>query len=363
MSKKTPRIKISENVNLLLASFALAFLTWVFAKAGEVEEANLPVPVTAGEVEKDPRYDVKIEPPTMLVRLRYGKDSASYINSENFRLVVDTGDLRQNLAVDWKTKSLPLTANNLVANIPRKVEVLKIGTTSSNVDVKMKWHAYPAVVEPDIVNEDRLPEGYQLVTPTRVSPSEIWIAGDPDVIRAMPRDEMTSRIRVATEKINVAEHKQSSLENVPIKLPPGVEIIQRQSTMAEVNVEVQEVQTVREVRGVKLDFQAVAADSVKLQYAEKSASVTVFGPQSLLKQVTPDSFKISLIRPAEELPGTTRDLPIEAHFAANVPEDLRSRVTIRSVDPKIIRVKYLDAHPAGAVLTTQTRSAASETTR
>jgi hypothetical protein len=345
MSKKTPRIKISENLNLLLASFALAFLTWVFAKAGEVEEANLPVPVTAGEVEKDPRYEVKLDPPTMLVRLRYSKDSASYINSENFRLVVDTGDLRQNLTVDWKTKSLPLTADNLVANIPRKVEVLKIGNQSSNVEVRMRWHAFPAIVEPDVVNEDRLPEGYQLVSPTRVSPSEIWIAGDPDA------------------KINVAEHKQSTLENVPIKLPPGVEIVQRQSSMAEVNVEIQEVQTVREVRGVKLDFQAVAADSVKLQYAEKSATVTVFGPQSFLKQVTPDSFKISLIRPAEELPGTTRDLPIEAHFAATIPEELRSRVTIRSVEPKIIRVRYVDAHPAGATLTTQTRSASVETSR
>ncbi|MGI8906823.1 MAG: hypothetical protein ACR2IE_10070 [Candidatus Sumerlaeaceae bacterium] len=339
MLKKTPRIRITENVNLLLASFALAFLTWVFAKSGEVQEANLYVPVSIASV--DPRYEVEVQPPTMLVRVRYGKEAAPYINSENFRFQVDTADLRQNLGVEWKAKSMPLSEKDLIANIPSRFDVVKIGTQSNTVDVRMRYHALAATVEADIAGADRLPEGYQLVTPVKVSPNEVWLSGDMDILKNVPRDDVTSRVRLTTERINIAGHKQSSLETVPIKLPPGVELVQRQSNTAEVNIEIQEVQTVREIRGVKLDFQAVAADSVQLQYQEKSATVSVFGPQSMIKQLTPDSLKIMLIRPPEEVPGTAVDLPLEAHFAPAVSEDVRARVTIRSIEPKIIHVQYV----------------------
>jgi hypothetical protein len=351
MSKKTRKTKIGENVNLLLASFALAFLTWVFAKSGEVQEATLFVPVSAGEVEKDTRYEVELQPATMLVRLRYNKDAGPYISSENFRFQVDTSDLRQSLGVEWKAKSLPLTEKDLVANIPSRVEVVKIGTQSNTVDVRMRYHAVAAVVVPDIAGTDRLPEGLQLVTPVKVSPGEVWITGGTDALKTLPRDEVTSRIKLTTERINIGDHTQSSLETVPIKLPPGIEMVQRQSANAEVNVEIQEVQTVREIRGIKLDFQAVAADSVQMQYPDKSATVSVFGPQSVIRQLTPESFKLVLIRPSEELPGKMMDVPLEAHFAASVTDDVRARVTIRSVEPRMLHVKYVGVQKGAAPAT------------
>lgn len=336
-----PRIRIPDNVNLALVSFALAFLVWVFAKASQTQEGRLNIPVRVSNA--DPRIEAVINPETMPVTLRYSRDAAPYISSENFVLQVDTNDLRQNLGIDWKTISLPLNEKNLISNnVPARVDVNQIGNQRSTVEVKMRWRATPAVVEADLVGVDRLPEGYQLVTPVRVSPSEVYLVGDETALATVARDEVTSRLKVVTERINVAGRTQSALETVPIRLPKGVDIINRPNSLAEVSLVIQEVQTVREVRGVPLDFHAVASDSLKLEYNEKTANVTIFGPQSLLQQVSPNSFRMLLVRPSEELPGATRELPLEAHFARTVPEEVRSRITIRSVEPRTLKVRYVD---------------------
>src|SRR5688572_2377860 len=107
MSKTKPKTRISENLNLLLASVALAFLIWVFAKAGETRETKLEVPVVVSN--EDPRIETTVEPSSISVQLRYGKDAAPHINSDNFRFKIDTAELREKLGVEWTAKSLTLS--------------------------------------------------------------------------------------------------------------------------------------------------------------------------------------------------------------------------------------------------------------
>ncbi|MBX7245909.1 MAG: hypothetical protein K1X53_10455 [Candidatus Sumerlaeaceae bacterium] len=341
MKKKLPTIRFSDNLNLLAVSFAIAFVAWIFAKAGRTQEATISVPVVA--VPSDPRLDLQIVPPSVTVQLRYSDDIQAYVNSQNLHFEVDIADLRSNLGLNWLSKSLPLTEKNWVANIPRsrRVELLKIGTQSNTVEIRARWNAQPALVEADVVGQDQISEGLKLTVPVKVVPHEVHVAGTAQALDSAERDELTSKIKLLTEKISVAQRTQGGLESVPIKVPAGLEIVQPATTMAEVNLEIQEVATIREIRNVPLQFDALASDTITLSYREKGCTVTVYGPQSMLKNLAPDSIDVQLLRPAEELPGTTKDVPLEAHFSRSVPADVQNRLTIRSVEPKSIRIQYM----------------------
>jgi YbbR domain-containing protein len=346
--KSFPRISFGENTGVFLVAFGLAVIIWIFAKAGETEEASgILVPV--GTSPTDARLQVTVDPPVVPVTLRYPKEMQGYISSENFRFDVDISDLRTGLGLDWRTKSQPLTEKNWTANIPdaNRIQVLKIGTHTKTVEVRVRWNAQVALVEPDIVGEDRLPDGMQLVTPVKVTPREVWIVGSPAALDTVPRDDATSKPELKTERVNVAERSQSGAETVAIKLPPGVDLVQPTSRVAEVSIEIQETQAERVIRGVPLTLTALFPDTMDVQYSPRNATVTVSGPQSLLRQLTPQSFEITMIRPAEEMPGTTKDVALEAQFGAGVNEETRRRLTVKSVEPASVRVSYV-AKPASA---------------
>lgn len=343
--KSFPRISVPENATLFAVALAMAFTVWLFAKAGETDITRILVPVMV--TPNDDRVAVRISPETIPVTLRYPKDMEAFISSESFHFEVDMSDMRKDLGLGWSTRSFPLSERNMVANIPtpRRIDVLKIGTHQNAVEVSTRWNAQVALVEPDIVGENRLPEGLQLVRPIKISPPEVWIVGNPEAVATLERDEVTSKITVRTAPINVADKKNSLLESVAFELPPGIEVVQPPSKLAEVNVEIQEVQTVREIRGAPLTFSALFPDSVALEYKERTATVTVYGPQSLLRKLTPASFEVTMIRPPEEVPGTTKEVPLEAHWSNAVPADDRAKMTIRSIAPVTIRITYLTKKP------------------
>jgi hypothetical protein len=341
--KKLPRLsrlKFSENFGLLLVSFVLAIVTWVAAKNADTEEARIVVPVMV--TPKDARVDMQVKPEAVPVVLRYPKEIQRDISSANFRFEVDAKDLREGLGLDWSAKTQVLGERNLVVNLPRqrRVDIVRFELPDKTVEVRMRWNAQPATVEPDIVGADKLPQGFQLVTPVKVQPRDVFVAGDADALARAPRDPASGRIRLATDRINVADRTRSGPEQVAIKVPQGLEIVQPATVIAEVSAEVQEVQTIREIRGVPLRFAAVRPDSVELDYRETTATVTVFGPQSMLTGLGPDSFEIALQRPSEEVPGAVKDLGVEARFAASVPEDLRSRLEIRAIEPRSVHITY-----------------------
>lgn len=340
---------LTENARMLIVSFFIASIIWIFAKSGETEEARIQVPVivTLGDRRPDDRMGLNVNPSRIQVDLRYPKRLDRYISSENFRFEIDARDMVNDLGLDWKTMSQPLTEKNWVANVPqaRRIEVVKIGTQSNTVEVALRWNAQPAVVVANVVGTERLPEGLQLVTPVTVTPREVWVVGDMQALGTIPRDTLTSKIQLMTEPVDASANMQGGSKSVAIRLPPGVEIIQPRGRFAEVDLNLQEVQTIREITNVRFDFEALNPDAVEMTYKEKSGTVTVFGPPSLLKQLSPDSFEVSLVRPSEELPGTTKDVPVEAHFGENVPADIKSRVVIRTVSPKSIKVSYMARAP------------------
>lgn len=339
-SRKLLTIRLSENANLLMASFAIAFVAWVFAKTAATEDAQIDIPVVVAE--PDNRVHVRISPPTVPVRLRYPKDLEPYISSSNFRFQVDIADMIGTLGLDWKSKTLPLTERQWVANVPRanRIELVKIGHDSNTVRVEARWNAQPALVEPQVVGVEKMKPGMQLVTPVRPVPREVWLVGSPDALASVPRDEVTSRLKVLTEPINVADKTQTSLESVQVQLPPGVDLVHRPSKRVEVNLEIQEVQTIREIKGVDIDFKALS-ESVRLEYEPTTATVTVYGPTSALQQVGPDSLEIIPVRPAEEVPGTVKDVPLEARWAPTVSDELRTKLQIRAVEPRSVQVRYV----------------------
>jgi hypothetical protein len=335
-----------ENLNILAVSFGIAVAVWLFAKLSESEEAGLTIPVVV--TPDDPRIDIRVLPAQMPVVLRYPKDIRNYITSENFYFSVDISDLRDQLGLDWLAKTEPMNEKNLVAKVrgAQHVSLVKVGGPTNTVRVEARWKAYPAVVVPDIVGTDQLPQGYQLVPPIRVDPSQVWVTARPDILFTVPRDPETSKIKILTDRIDVAGRTQGGLLTVALRVPPGLEIVQPKTSTAEVSLEIQEIQTVREIRGIPIRLSAVAPESVSIEYEQKEAIVTVFGPQSLLPKITPDMIEIGFVRPSEEVPGTSAEVQLEAHFTANAPEEVRSRVTIRSVSPKAIKVRYVPKPPA-----------------
>lgn len=210
----------------------------------------------------------------------------------------------------------------------------------------MRWISRPAVVEPQITGAEDLAQGLQLVTPVRVTPREVWVAAEPDVLDKLERDD-GGRIRLKTEPVSIAGMSQSQLKNVPIEVPRGVEIVSPVTQFAELGIEIQEIQTIQRVAGVPIKLEAIASDQLKLQYDDKQTTVIVQGPSRLLRQLTPESFEIRMIRPPQELPDTEVEAQLEARFLQAVPEEVRSRCTIREVEPKTIRVRYTAREPNG----------------
>lgn len=338
--KKSPqRVRLSDNLNYVLAAFAVAFVAWVFAKSGQTLESRVVVPVLLKNV--DPRIEARVTPESVPVVMRYASDLQGYINSENFHFEVDGSDLRQGLGLEWKTKSLALTEKNWVSHLPRRrrVSLLRIGASGNTVEIRARWRAQAAVVEADVVGTADLPEGLQLAG-VRVTPREVWVAGNDAALAGLARDEATGRLRLLTERVNVANRTQGAIENVGIRLPAGVEIVQPPTAFAEVYLDIQEVVSIRELRDVPLQFEAVSPDTIRLEYTATTATVTVRGPQSLLKQLGTESIEVRLVRPPEELPGATREVPVEARFSRMVPDDVRARLSIQSVEPKTIKVRY-----------------------
>lgn len=355
LKKKINKTRLKEQLRLGGISLLLAIVVWMIAKSGETREAKLTVPVQVASA--GPQVEVQVLPDEMPVVVRYGRDASPYISSENFKFMIDADSMKDNLGISWKSMTISLSDKNWVANIPSAhVDLVKIGLQGSTVEVRMRYDAVPAVIKPDIVGQDRLPEGYQLVSPVKVTPREVYLVGDADKLKTLPMDDLTSRAMLKTAPINVAGRTESGLETVEIILPPGISIVQRSNNLAEVNLEVQEVQTVRSIDGVPLNFQAVAPDTVTMKYSIQTATVRVFGPQSLLRQLSPESFRVTLVRPQEEVPGETRDVPLEVHFAPSISEEIRSRVLIQGIEPNSIRVEYVARNKSAAPKTTTTEN-------
>lgn len=362
LKKKISKARLREQLKLGAMALGLAIIVWMVAKAGETREAKLIIPIEVTSV--GPQVEVQVIPEEIPVIIRYGREAAPYISSENFTFIVDASNMQDNLGVSWKSMTLSLSDKNWVANIPSaRVDLAKIGLHGSTVEVRMRYNAVPAVIVPEIVGLDRLPDGYQLVSPVKTTPREVYLVGDPDKLNSLPLDEMTSRVRLKTAPVSVAGRTDSSLETVEIILPGGVNMVQRSSNMAEVNLEIQEVQTVREIDGIELDFEAVAPDTVAMRYGTKSGAVRVFGPQSLLRQLSPESFRVSLVRPQEEVPGTVRDVPLEVHFTSSISDEIRSRVLIQGIEPSSLRVEYVAREKAAAPGTTTSLTTATEEVR
>ncbi len=354
--KRINKARLREQIRLASVSIGLALIVWMIAKTGETREARLTIPVEVAS--PGPQVEVQVRPSEIPVIVRYGRSASHYISSENFRFVVDASTMQDNLDVSWTSMNLSLSDQNWVSNIPSaRVELVKIGTQSSTVEVRMRYNAVAAEIVPQIVGQDRLPDGYQLVSPVRTSPREVYLVGDMDQISKMPVDDMTSRILLRTAPVSVVGRTEGGLETVEVILPPGVSMVQRANNLAEVTLEIQEVQTVRSITDVPLNFQAVAPDTVEMKYDTKSATVRVFGPQSLIRQLTPDSFRVSLVRPQEEVPGETRDVPLEVHFSNSISEEIRSRVVIQAVEPNSLQVEYAVKSPSDSRQTTTTERA------
>lgn len=359
LKKKINKARVKEQLRLGAMALGLAIIVWMIAKAGETREAKLTIPIEVTSV--GPQVEVQVIPEEISVIIRYGREASPYISSENFRFVVDASSLEENLGVSWKSMTLSLSDKNWVANIPSaRVDLAKIGLQGSTVEVRMRYNAVPAVIKPEIVGLDRLPDGYQLASPVKTTPREVYLIGDPDKLSGLPHDEITGRVQLKTAPISVAGRTESSLESVEILLPGGVSMVQRSSNLAEVNLEIQEVQTVREIEDIPLDFQAIAPDTVAMRYSTRSASVRVFGPQSLLRQLSPESFRVSLVRPQEEVPGTVRDLPLEVHFTSSISDEIRSRVLIQGIEPNSIRVEYVAREKTVQNFTTTTTTVTQE---
>ncbi len=339
-SRNLPALRLSDTANLWIAAFAIAFIAWVFAKTAATEVAVLDVPVTSAAT--DPRVEVRISPASVRVTVRYPKSLEPYISSANFKFLVDIADMRNELGHAWTAKTLPLSERQWSTSVKgaNRIELVQIGQGSNTVKVEARWNAQPAVVQPVIVGVEKLKAGLQLATPVRVLPREVWLTGAPDALATVPRDEETSRLQVPTEPINVAGKTQTTLETVRLQLPPGVDVVGSPSRSVEVSLDIQEVHTIREIKGVRIAFEAVSPESIRLDYSPTTATVTVYGPASALQQIVPESLEIVPVRPAEEVPGTTKEVPLEARWAPSISEELRTKLQIRSVEPKSVQVHY-----------------------
>ncbi|NLD61090.1 hypothetical protein GX645_01375 [Candidatus Sumerlaeota bacterium] len=333
-------LSFATHLNMIIVSLAVAVIAWFFAMSGQINESSVMIPVKLRGI--DPRMEVRVVPDTVRVWVTHPKNIQSYINSDNLLFDVNIDTLIPDLSVNWKKQSYVLDNSLLVATVPSG-QVILSGKKNSypRVEVSYRWKAWEADVLPTVTGVAQLADkGLAMLKEASVSPRQVWIVGEQDIINTLPRDPVTQRLQVHTDRLVASDYDQAVLKTVGISLPPGLDIIQPKSATVEVSLDIQPITTEREITNVPIPPRLFATDTLDAECDVSSVKVVVRGPENIIKRLDPSSFLITPLRPAEELPNTTREVKVSAMLRSDVSGEFGTRITIVGVEPKTVTVKY-----------------------
>ncbi len=331
-----------SHINMIIVSIAVALIAWLFAMSEQISESSLMIPVKLRGVDRD-RVEVRVTPESLRIRLAYPRNIQSSINSDNLFFDINFDGLFPQLGVEFDHKELTMSDTYLWSNAPGEVRIVSEKSAMPKVVVEARWRAQQADVMANVTGAAALAEQglvFANKNHINISPATVWITGAQADLDRLQYDPLTQRRQVWTEPISIANNKTTFMKTVGISLPPGLEVVEPKSGTVEVPIDIKPITTEREITGVPIPPNLFSSDNVNAVCDSTNIAVTVRGPEGALKKLDPSSFQILPIRPAEELPDTTREAKLDVLLRSDLSGTYGTKISIIGYTPENVTVHY-----------------------
>jgi hypothetical protein len=330
-----PKTRLSSEFKLILASLFIAFIIWLIAKQGDVDQETLIVKVTTIN---EPRYcDVELVTDEAAIVVQFPKAQKYIISPDNFKILVDLSNIA--VGIDsYKETTIPITVSDVERfNLPDSVKAADV-IDPKRVVVRAKYYSELATVAP--VTSGAPAEGFRLAKPVAATPKEVLVTGEPGRLEEI-KQLGNGRIEVPTETIMLDGKKENFLAQVKLLLPQGIRLIDELNSRLQVNVVIEEEKARRDFANIPIDIKTFSENLVA-HYEPKTTTVTVEAPLSLLDKINGQSFVFNPKQPLEESAGYSANVAIEAKFSDAVSPDVKENATIVTTSPDVISIQFLE---------------------
>ena len=341
--------RISSDAFLVLTSLVVACVIWLIAKGNDLGQEMLRVPIVL--VNKPANIIARLPVETAQVTATFAKSMQAHMTPANFQIEVDWNDLvdQRWCGIEEFAKSPPMPleprdvhpvlslGQSLRERIQRRVTFMAIEPPKLSIEARFITRLAKVALE----TTGKPADGYFVSGP--VEPA----SKDPIVLTAplqrfidLGAAEQTSAVLVSAEPVDLANRKASFSDTVRLRLPPDVELVNRDQQRIEVEVPVAEAIGQRVLEKIPIVVQSGDSD-LSVEYGQKTASVCIQAPKRLLYLVKPGDIVVLASpspRGGEEGEST---VTLRASFAnPSVSAEIVRSTRFLWVSPVLLRVAY-----------------------
>lgn len=329
------RPNLTSNWSLAFASIVIAGIIWLIAKQGQITDKDLIVPISFNAPEN---VEYEISPKLAIVSIVCPISQAQSISNTSCIVQInpaDLGDLAKWRTIEFK-EYVRLDKSMIVPNEKMADSIQIRGVRPFNEDT-VTIAGRLLTTEAKVVARTRgtPAKGYCLGN-LAVEPQTLTLTGAPDALERLGEEPV-----VLTAPIDIAGRKQTLEERVEFELPENIAVVAASpdsQKRVSVIVAIEELRGETRIEGVRIVIQPFSVGVVP-KYKPQTTTVTVDGPLSLIADLKPEDFTITLKEPVEEEPGPERNIGLDCQFHKAVVPKIRENVRILGIDPKSVSVR------------------------
>jgi YbbR domain-containing protein len=327
--------RVSSEFKLVLASLFIAFIIWLIAKQGDVDQETLVVRVSPIN---EPKYcDVEIMTDEAAIVVQFPKAQKYQISPANFKILVDLSHI--DIGIDsYKETTIPIAASDVQrSDLPDTIKVVDV-VDPRRIIVSAKYHSEVASVLPATSGSPA--PGYRLAKPVTTNPEQVLVTGDAGRLEEL-KQLGGGHIEIPTEPVVLDGMKENFLTQVKLLMPHGIRLIDERNSRLQANVVIEEERIQRDFADVPIDIKTFSKNLVA-RYQPKTTTVTVEAPLSFLDKINAESFVFNPKQPLEESAGYSANVAIEAKFSDTVSPEVKENATIIGTKPDVISIQFVE---------------------
>ncbi len=293
---------------ILAVAFAVAL--WFSANIEQDVERGVLAEVNYANLSAD--LAIMNDPPqTLNLRVRGPRTQLSSLSPKNLIFTLDLSHASPGVSkFEIRTDQI---------KPPSGVQVIGISPAEIKIDID-KIMQKEVAVKPAISIPDT---GYEIVGEPKVMPSRVRISG--------PRRVVSQIESVSTDLISTAGVKSSFTIEVPLKAPPGVEIVEKR--FARVTVNLREKTVVKEFRDMNISL--LNSNGVQFEPLGPLRAELIFeGPYNVIKDLNSDNIEVSV--DVSKLKQNPRQRVQKLKVSVNYP--YKENLTLKKKVPEEIQI-------------------------
>lgn len=328
--------RLISDLPIIIASLFLSIMLWLMAVEGDTELENIDIPLTIVNKPLNMKIELQnaIEGKKVRLKIRYPKSMKGSIRPSNFAVKVDLNNIKGGID-KFETTQFNLNLWDIdIMDLGDEVQPVAI-LEPRPLYIKAKLFAKLIDIHIDVRGNPL--KGYKFQRATAV-PNQVYLTAPENVIAHINS--------VNTAPIELVGKKESFNVFTTLMLPDQVQIVEEDLTKFDVNVVIEEEETQITLKNVEIVLNLLRRD-IQMIIDPPIANITVKGPTSIVKKITNESFMFICDITEEE--GGTVQYTLNVRFADTVSKEIKEKVTIVNLSPKVINITL--TNPAAAVPT------------